>query len=70
MNMSKAAAGVMDDSFRTHLENMIHNDSDVLFCWTLITGDELSKEKLLHQITSHWVTIRGFSFAKCTLEKY
>ena len=34
----KATAAVMDNSFCQHLENMITSDSDVLFCWTLITN--------------------------------
>ena len=58
MNMSKAAAGIMDDTFRTHIENVIHADSDVLL-------DNLPK-KVLHEITRLWVTIRGFSFARST----
>lgn len=57
-------------AFHTHLENVIHNYSDVLFCWTMITGEESSKEKILHEIIRLWITIHGFSFVKCILEKY
>ena len=39
----KATAAVMDDLFRQHLENMITSDSDVFFCWTMITGEETLK---------------------------
>lgn len=66
----KATAAVMDDSFRSHLENMITSDSDVLFCWTLITGEESLNENILHEVIQLWVTIRGFSFAKSIVEKY
>ena len=60
----------MDDTFRNHLEDMLNSDDDVLFGWTMITGDETEKEDVLHEITKLWVTIRGFSFAKSIMEKY
>ena len=41
----------MDDTFRNHLEDMLNSDDDVLFGWTMITGDETEKEDVLHEIT-------------------
>jgi len=66
----KATAAIMDDSFRQHIENLITSDSDVLFCWTLITGEELLKKNILHEIIQLWVTIQGFSFVKSIVVKY
>ena len=66
----KATAAVMDYSFRQHLENMITSDSDVLFCWTMITGEESLNENILYELIKLWVTIRGFSFAKSIVERY
>ena len=63
------ATTVMDDTFRQHLENMITCDSEVLFCWTLITVDE-SHDNIFHELIKLWITIRGFSFAKSIIEKY
>ena len=57
-------------TFLKFLNNIIACDSDVLFNWTLITGDESSDEELLHTIINLWVTMRGFSFAKSIVEKY
>ena len=66
----KATAAVMDDLFRQHLENMITSDSDVLFCWTMITGEESLNENILYELIKLWVTIRGYSFAKSIVERY
>lgn len=66
----KPTAAVMDDPFCKHINNLITSDSDVLFCWTLITGEESLKEVILYEIAQLWVTIRGFSFAKSIVEKY
>lgn len=66
----KPTAAIMDDSFHKHIENLITSDSDVLFSWTLITGEELLKENILHEMIRLWITIRGFSFAKSIVEKY
>ena len=60
----------MDDTFRKRLEDMLNSDDDILFGWTMITGDETENEDVLHEITKLWVTIRGFSFAKSIMEKY
>lgn len=68
LQLSKVSC--MDDSFRKHLENMLNTDDDVLFNWTLITGDDTEKENVLLEITKLWITIRGFSFAKSVMEKY
>ena len=57
----------MDDSFQSHIEKMIATDDDVLFNWTM-TGEE--NESILSEIIKLWVTIRGFSFTKCIMEKY
>jgi len=59
----------MDDTFRQHLENMITSDSEVLFCWTMVTVDE-SHDNIFHELIKLWITIRGFSFAKSIVEKY
>ena len=42
----------MDDSFRQRMEMLLNEDNDVLFQWTLITGDETEKEDVLHAITA------------------
>jgi len=70
MNTAKATTGIMGDSFHLHIENIICNDGGVLFCWTMITGEESSNEEILHKIIRLWVIICGFSFAKSILEKY
>ena len=36
----KATNAVMDDTFVKHLNNLITSDSDLLFNWTIITGDD------------------------------
>ena len=66
----KATSAVMNDTFLKFLNNVIACDSDVLFNWTLITGDESSNEDILHAIINLWVTVRGFSFAKSIVEQY
>lgn len=66
----KATNTVMNDTFLKFLNDMITCDSDVLFNWTLITGDESADEDILHAIINLWVTIRGFSFAKSIVEQY
>ena len=66
----KATNTVMNDTFLKYLNNMITCDSDVLFNWTLITGDESADEDILHAIIKLWVTVRGFSFAKSIVEQY
>ena len=48
---------------------MLSSDDDVLFNWTLITGDETEKDVLL-EIIKLWITTRGFSFAKSVMEQY
>ena len=49
---------------------MLNTDDDILFNWTMITGDETEKEEVLHKITKLWVKVRGFSYAKSIMEKY
>jgi len=49
---------------------MLSSDDDVLFNWTLITGDETEKEDVLLEIIKLWITTRGFSFAKSVMEQY
>ena len=39
----KATNAVMDDTFVKRLKNLITSDSDVLFSWTMITGDEIAR---------------------------
>ena len=39
--------GSMDDGFRTYLENMLSTDDDILFNWTMITGNETEREDVL-----------------------
>ena len=60
----------MNDGFWQHMEMLLNEDNDVLFQWTLITGDETEKEDVLHAITSLWINIRQNSFAKSIMEKY
>ena len=60
----------MDDNFQKHLDNMLSNDDDILFNWTMITGGETENEEVLHEIIKLWITTRGFSFAKSIMEKY
>jgi len=60
----------MDDSFLQHLTNLVNCDNDILFNWTMITGDETENQDVLSEIIKLWVTIRGFSFAKSIAEKY
>jgi len=66
----KATNAVMDDSFLQHLKNLISCDNDVLFNWTMITGDESENEEVFNEIVKLWITIRGFSFAKSIAENY
>ena len=42
----------------------------VLFDWVMITGDEDEHSGILESFTKLWVTVRGHSFAKSTVEKY
>lgn len=62
--------GSMDDGFQTYLENMLSTDDDILFNWTMITGDETEREDVLLALIKLWITTRGFSFAKAVMEKY
>ena len=62
--------GSMDDDFRTYLENTLSTDDDILFNWTMITGDETEREDVLLALIKLWITTRGFSFAKAVMEKY
>jgi len=62
--------GDTNDGFRQHMEMLLNEDNDVLFQWTLITGDETEKEDMLHAITLLWINIRQNSFAKSIMEKY
>ena len=68
LQLSKISS--MDDNFRKHLDNMLSNDDDVLFNWTMITGGETENEEVLHEIIKLWITTTGFSFAKSIMEKY
>ena len=55
------------------LVNIITEDSDVQFYWTLVSQDvdeENEAIKLLEEIVTTWVTIRGFSLASTWLEQY
>ena len=60
LQLSKISS--MDDNFRKHLDNMLSNDDDVLFNWTMITGGETENEEVLHEIIKLWITTTGFSF--------
>ena len=62
--------GSMDDDFRTYLENTLSTDDNILFNWTMITGDETEREDVLLALIKLWITTRGFSFAKAVIEKY
>jgi len=55
----------MDDNFWQYLEKMLNTD-DVLFNWTMITGDETEKEEITHGITKLWI----ISIVKSVMEKY
>jgi len=66
----KATNAVMNDSFLQHLINLINSDNDVLFNWTMITGDESENQEVLGEIVKLWIKTRGFSFAKSIAEKY
>ena len=68
LQLSKISS--MDENFRKHLDNMLSNDNDVLFNWTMITGSETENEEVLHERIKLWITTRGFSFAKSIMEKY
>ena len=68
LQLSKISS--MDENFRKHLDNMLSNDDDVLFNWTMITGGETENEEVLHEIIKLWITTRCFSFAKSIMEKY
>ena len=59
----------MDDGFRRYLENTLSTDDNILFNWTMITGDETEREDVLLALIKLWVT-RGFSLAKAVMEKY
>ena len=61
--------GSMDDGFRRYLENTLSTDNNILFNWTMITGDETEREDVLLALIKLWVT-RGFSLAKAVMEKY
>ena len=68
LQLSKISS--MDENFQKHLDNMLSNDDDVLFNWTMITGGETENEEVLHEIIKLWITTSGFSFAKSIMEKY
>ena len=51
---------------------IIVSDEDVLFCWALVSAswEEDIAQVLLRLIAEHWITLRGFSFAKSVMERY
>lgn len=57
---------------REKVVGSIIDASEVQFYWSLASSqmDEESKELILEQIVSKWVTIRGFSFTRSILEQY
>ena len=53
------------------LSSVVENE-DILFQWSLLSVDITSEEeatKLLHEIVSLWLTIRGFSVASAWVEE-
>ena len=55
------------------LVNIISEDADVQFYWTLLSQDIDNEDeaiKLLEEIVIMWVTVRGFSLASTWLEQY
>ena len=62
--------GSMNDGFQTYLENTLSTDDDILFNWTMITGNETEREDILLALIKLWITTRCFSFAKAVMEKY
>ena len=62
----------MDNSFRSRLVNDLVDDPDVQFSWCIMgyDMDEECNTECLEMIVNKWVTIRGFSFAKCMVELY
>ena len=62
----------MDNTFRSHMDNCILNDDDVLFSWCMAGQDENDSlaQKCLESIVELWISIRGFAFAENTVEMY
>ena len=54
------------------LVDLIVSDEKVLFSWSIasVNWEEEDAEVLLTMIADHWVTMRGFSFAKSLMELY
>ncbi len=53
--------------------NIITEDSDVQFYWTLISQDIDEEEdamNLLKELVTMWTTIRGFSMAATCIKKH
>ena len=64
---------VDQESLRETIINSIVSNSDVQFFWTLLSVDietEAHATKVLKQIISIWLTIRGNSIAETWLDKY
>ena len=62
----------MDDTFRSHVNNCILHDDDVLFSWCMARQDENDTlaQKCLESIVELWISIRGFGFAENAVEMY
>ncbi len=62
----------MTQGFKERLVASVTTNEDVLFYWCMITTllEEEESDTLLSIILSHWVTVRGFSFANSFMEMY
>ena len=60
------------DQRLTDCIDIIINDENVLFAWSIVSASwqEEEAQALLKMIAEHWITLRGFSFAKSLMELY
>ena len=59
-------------NFKENVTESIMKNEDVMFNWLMISGEweDEEAEVLFKMVIDLWVTIRGFSFASCWVEKY
>jgi len=70
---ANSKAHQMDASYKDKITEEVINESDVQFHWSQAASnmhEEDSKEIILCELVTNWITIRGFSFTKSILERY
>ena len=56
---------------RPKLQKEVCEDEDVLFYWSMVSGDwDEESQALLNLIVDLWITIRGFPYASAWMEQY